>query len=35
MALNRSPELPVKQEYSSCFTDDGIKNDKSNVGVII
>ena len=31
MALNRSPEYLVKLEYSSYFTDVGIKSDKGNV----
>ena len=32
-ALNRSPEYTVKQEYSSYFTDVGIKIEKGNVGL--
>ena len=32
VALNRSLEQPLKQEYSSYFTDVGIKNDKANGG---
>ena len=34
MALNHSPEKPVKQEHSSYLTDVGLKNE-GNVGVII
>ena len=32
MALNRSPEQPVNEEYSSYFTNAGKENDTGNVG---
>ena len=32
MALNHSPEQPVKHEYSGYSTNVGIKSDKGNVG---
>ena len=32
MALNCSPEQPVKQEYSRYFTNAGKENDTGNVG---